>query len=313
MNRNTDSKLCARRMVGPILISLPFLLLLGAASAKQNYWLTVNHGGPGGSECIENPREKLHAYMIGMTGSLIIHIDYPDSMNMPYRGIQDWTWPQGMTIEAGISDDTVTSHYQSSGAVLNRLNLTYFVDWLLVHQDSLWRHEGIIPRPEKMFRQPTFWFHFDMDEGWVGKYLCFRVRYDHPVYGNLVSDVKCFRVCAPCTKADSSLVRLGNISAVGDMCDFTRALAMTDSLLAIGWMNREVLNYARRYAMKLRRFDDVLRYMDVQFQRYGNIWPEGGEEVHTITPDSRAKYEQFRQQILQAKTAYEQQQQQQQR
>jgi len=307
MTRNALNSLYTRRVSRLVLCLLVLLVLFHPVLGNSSFWLSVERGNYPGSECLDES-ERQNAFMVGMIGTLVITIDYPDSITLPYRGVQDWTWPQGMMIEAAISDGGATSHFQPSAEVFNRLNLMYFVLRYSADRDSLWRFAGIEPPQSKMFTEPKFWFHLDLAGEWAGKYLCMRAHYVHPAYGDITSEVKCFNVSAPCSKADSALALRSNIVSAGDARDYARALALTDSLLATGWTDRIALRYARSFARAVGRFDDELRYMDIQFERYGNIGYDGGEEVYPVTAGSREAYEGRRQELLRKKAEYEQQQ-----
>lgn len=298
------------------------------------YQLTVHRGGFLGSDCGKELLARMNDYLIGSVGTIVVHVDYPDSLVLPYQGIHEWTWPQGLTIEANILTDTVVSHlqvseevlagsggmqptaswvvshFQPSERVLSELNLRYFVQRDQAWTDSMWRFQGVsVDNPVDI--RPAFWFHHDVAPEWAGKYLCLRVRYESPVYGKLASNVTCYTVSAPCSKADSDGVNIANVVAAGWERDYNRVRVLVDSLYDAGWVNRQALGFAGIWAVIQHRYDDRLHFLDIEFQHYGNVGASNGEDVKPITPESRAQYEEFRQKALKAKAEYEQQQQQQ--
>jgi hypothetical protein len=260
------------------------------------------------SECLEHLPPTEYAYLLGGIGELVVLMIQTDSARLPYDGVHDWTWPQGLVIEAAVSDSPVPLHFVPSAAVLERLNLRYFVFSEQAHVDMLWHRGREVPidHPDN---QMQFWFQFDIASEWVGSYLCFRVHYAHPTYGDLLSEVGCKRIVAPCSREDTLRIGWNHIMAYADARDHDQAFAYADSLLAAGWIYRPALNDLRSYAHTLRRVDLQLRYLDVEFEHYGSICSNCGEDVRPISPYSRAKYQEKRQQII-GRAAGEQQQEQ---
>lgn len=287
---------------------LTILALTIECIAEPVFWLTVNHGEYPGSECIEDKHERDNAFMLGMTGTLVVMVEYPDSINLPFSGVSDWTWPQGMSVEACISNDTTAADFQPSTIILDKLALRYFVQKYQAFEDSMWRFKGILPASSRMSYHTQYWFQFDLAEEWADKYLCFRAHYISSRYGDLTSEERCFRISAPCSAADSALIHLGNIVCAGMARDYSQALAITDSLLNSGWIDARALIFARQFAYELHDYTSCLRYLDITYQHYGTVHPEG-IEVHSFTPESRTRYEEVRQNILRRKAEYDLQQQ----
>ena len=143
------------------------LLLVAVVSAQWSdaalvFSLKVVHGDFGGSECITNPDERMNAYLAGMTGTVVVQVEYPDSVNLIYNGVTDWTWPKGLTVEAAITSDTTARYFSSSDDVYDKLNLRYVVDRFQAIRDSLWRSSNIVPPHGAKFEQPSYWFHHDV-------------------------------------------------------------------------------------------------------------------------------------------------------
>jgi hypothetical protein len=251
--------------------------------------------------------QRQDAFLVGMTGTLVVNVDSPEPISLSYEGVRDWSWPEALTLEVCISNTPDTADFRPSAGVLRQLGLRYFVELHQAQMDSLWRTQGV-QDTNKSDILPRFWFNLDLSPGWAGKYLCVRARYDNPRYGNLSTEIRCFPISAPCSKRDSALVNLGNIVASGYSRDYARTIAITDSLLKTGWSDRVALRFAIEFASRLHRHDDVLRYIDIQFERYGNIGFWGGEEVVPVTTESRAHYDSVRHNILRLKAEYEQQQ-----
>ncbi|MCX6600973.1 MAG: hypothetical protein NT025_05355 [bacterium] len=286
---------------------LAAILFVGHGYADSPYTLSVAKGGVPGSECRKYESARVNDYLVGMVGTIVVIVDYPDSIVMPYRGVQTFTWPAGLTLEASISNDAASVNFEPSSSVLAQLNLHYFVQRDQANRDSLWRHAGMKVN-NKLDIRPVFWFHHDVLPEWAGKHLCFRAVYESPTFGKLVSGVTCFTVSMPCSKADSDNVNLGNVVAAGWEQDYARAMALVDSLFAAGWVDRRALGYVGVWAIIQHRYDDRLRCLDIEFQHYGNIGASHGEEVTPVTPESRAEYDRYRQEALRAKAAYEAQQ-----
>lgn len=293
----------------PTLISFPFLCFGGLLSDAHEFRLELQTGSIITSECLDDLPPSQHAYLFGGIGKLVAMVVQIDSAKLPYSGVHDWTWPQGLIIEVTVSDSPEVLNFIPSSIVLERLNLRYFVFSEQAHVDTLWRQGHHVPdnHPDN---QVQYWFQFDLAEEWVGRYLCFRVHYTHSIYGDLLSKVVCKRIVAPCSREDSLRVYRNHIIAYADASDYDRAFAYADSLLATGWIYRPALNDLLAYAHVLRRLDLQLRYLDIQFEHYGNICSDCNEDVHPITSTSREKYHEKRRQIIERAASIQQQQQQ---
>jgi hypothetical protein len=282
---------------------------ISAPSEAHEFRLEIQSSTITTSECLDHLPPSEYAYLLGGIGELVVLVVQTDSARLPYDGVHDWTWPQGLVIEAAVSNTPVSSDFVPSDAVTERLNLRYFVFSEQAHVDMLWHrgHQVPVNHPDN---QIQFWFQFDIASEWVGSYLCFRVHYAHPMYGDLLSPVACKRIVAPCSHEDTLRIGWNHIKAYADARDYDRAFAYADSLLAAGWIYRSALNDLQSYAHILRRVDLQLRYLDAEFEHYGNICWDCGEDVRPITPISRAKYHEKRQQIMERAAAEQQQQEQ---
>jgi hypothetical protein len=148
-----------------------------------------------------------------------------------YDGVNYWSWPEGLTIEACVHSEASTAQFYNDRSVLGSLNLRYFVEMHEAQTDSLWRHEGIVPPAGHVSMRTGYWFQLDVSPEWAGRYLCFRAHFNSPDYGDLTSPVAFSLVTMPCSKKDSSLIGRGNIYCTGDRRDYIRLIEITDSLL----------------------------------------------------------------------------------
>jgi hypothetical protein len=250
------------------------------------------------SECSQSVPNTILA---GGTGLLDIHVDIrtPEFEPSPFRGLSR-SWPTGLIIEAGYISG---SDWMVIPGLATRLHLQRWNWASALREDSLWKATG--KEMSSLSTDTTWRFTFEVPEDLTGRQLFFKATYTHRALGILVNPVpelstisrNRLTVVAPCSQVDRDRARGSAVFYSEKGGDYLRAVAIADSLIAIGWTDLAGLEAATQAAGFLRQPQKSLEYLELNYSTNHRI--SFFSFSQPLTPDKEAeKYQQKRQQLM---------------
>jgi hypothetical protein len=259
----------------------------------DDYRLSLDFDGTG-SECLDD--DNVSDLLAGSMQDVCVFVltaDPNDSVaNPPYQGITYWSWPDGLTIEVDTAHGD--SEFQPLPDLLVALEIHYYLPWFLVQDDSIWRATGVVPT--SWHRSPEYCFLYSVPADLAGHQLRLRVQFQHPVYGTLAV-MDSMEVVAPCSATDLDRLRDSYTHFADKAMDYSIAVALADSLIAVGWRSQIGLADASRSASSAHDYEKALEFLDLCYQTHGTVNTPGYYNP-SDTAGSRQFYEVWRSMLV---------------
>jgi hypothetical protein len=218
-----------------------------------------------------------------------------------YQGVSDWTWPKNLTLEVGRGASPYDP-FQQSAILFDHMQFEYYVPALQASMDKVWRTRGTTP--PNTFNAPKYYFAFRVPPELVGAYLFVKARWDHPLYGQMVTGAREIKqIEAPDSDAKQHTAWRTNVHEARQLGRLDQAIALSDSFITLGWHDLQGLTDAIGAAQDLGRYDDAIRLLDYCFEANHTVEMARGVSSYPTetTESSQAEYQRIRANLIEKK------------
>jgi hypothetical protein len=283
------------------------LIIHSNALASGQTKMRIEFSGIGNENSCEGTNETVY-YVGGMYNIRVVVIpDGKRPSEVEYTGISDWSWPKGLNIQVGQSQNP-TDQILFSNSLKEHLHLDYVITYMQALDDSNWRASG--GQPMELFRFPEYHFSFQVPNELAGSYLCVTAEWDHPEYGHLVAQKPtCMRILSPCSDSTQYKMWTSQIWSNFENRRCSEAVMLADSFVTLGWRDLFGLTWARMAANDIKQYSKAIQYLDLCYEanRTVDAMKQGNTPLETTEPEQN-EYLRIRKNILEEKSKYEQQQ-----
>jgi hypothetical protein len=220
-------------------------------------------------------------------------------------------WPEGYVLEAALDLPAGQLFMGTSGLMEQLLPTPFWNSSNRAAQNALLTGEGTVHLGDLNLKE----FKLTIPEDLAGHSLTFRARYQGEGLSLVSKPLGPVTIISPCDQSDTARVVASQIYAAVKMLRYSQAVALADSMLAHGLTDAQGWTWAETAARGAARFDKAIMYLDRLYEDFGVISAVFPEEPVRLNrggprdPAEQAAYEQKRNNLLQAKTEQEQQQQ----
>jgi hypothetical protein len=212
-----------------------------------------------------------------LAGSVVILIIYNDA-DQSMEPLES-SWPKGLVLEVALDYDG--RQFVPDPGLLEQLGITRFVSQTNKFYDRMIENRDSDPNGTIRYRNSKE-LRFRLPENLIGHTISFRARYQGDGL-DLVTTVKIpIRIIPPCDQFDQARIVSSEIYAASEASEYSRAIALADSMLEIG------LTYARGWecaigaAMATHRYNKAATYQKRMWEDFGVTRAEVGRSERAI-------------------------------
>jgi hypothetical protein len=273
---------------GMFLLVCFIVLVYPPGLSAEDHW-RVSFGGYAAEDCRGDAITPLLAG--GQCNIILKTYGYGDSLWLPSGPPPDLQWT------AWKQSDGSSSALESQ-RLISELNPRFYVT---KSQGYEAKNRSDFPSSSGLISPPAYYFLVDIPTYLANDVLCVRASFTAPG-GSRVADEGCQAIVAPCSKTTRDQALGTCIAYAYDSGDPQHAVFLTDSLLEAGWSWWAGLDFARRAAWDLARYDRSIEYLDIMYQKYGRVSFIGPKNP----ANDEAIYQRMRNQLLELRSQQEQ-------